>query len=139
MKHGTGAPHCRARIAVVQVLLRIYTILEQESWLLTDGAVIELPKLARQFHELYNVLAAESLRALKKGWKMVPTMHLFLHLFEWVVPDNKLNPRTYWCYADEDTVGTLVEIARSCHVDHVAPLALLKWLLLSMHEISCSE
>ena len=48
---------------------------------------------------------------------------------EWAVPDTYLNPRSYWCYADEDLVGTLVDIAEGCHPTTMAIVALTKFVL----------
>ena len=39
-----------------------------------------------------------------------------------------LNPKTYWCYADEDLVGQLITIGESCHPTTLAPVGLAKWV-----------
>ena len=67
-------------------------------------------------------------------WKMSPKTHLFIHLMEWHVLEIGLNPRGYWTYADEDLVGTMVEVSRSCHPSTLAPVSLTKWLLAALHE-----
>ena len=65
---------------------------------------------------------------------MSPKTHLFFHLMEWHVLEIGLNPRGYWTYADEDLVGTMVEVSRSCHLSTLAPVSLTKWLLAALHE-----
>ena len=61
-------------------------------------------------------------------------MHLFIHLMEWQVTEIGLNPRGCWTHADEDLVGTMVEVSRSCHPSTLMPVSLTKWLLLALHE-----
>jgi hypothetical protein len=41
------------------------------------------------------------------------------------------NPKFYWVYADEDLVGQMIEVSRSCHPTTVAATAMYKWLLLA--------
>ena len=75
---------------------------------LSSQAKTELPILGRRLHRLHNELAAEAATTRSKGWKMVPKLHLVLHLLEWQVPELRLNPKTCWTYGDEDAVGTLI-------------------------------
>ena len=51
-------------------------------------------------------------------------MHLFNHLMGWQVTEIGPNPRGYWTYADEDLVGTMVEVSRSCHPSTLAPVSI---------------
>ena len=78
---------------------------------------------------LYNRLSREALAEVTvvKEWKMSPKTHLFIHLMEWQVTEVGLNPRGYWTHADEDLVGTMVEVSKSCHPSTLAPC---QWLLL---------
>ena len=48
-------------------------------------------------------------------WKATPNLILFNHLVKWDIVDKRLNPMTYWTYADENSVGILVDVAQSCH------------------------
>ena len=134
-RHCAG-PSDRCVLGVVQTLAEIYHILEEEGMFLSDAAKTRLPELARQFHLLYNRLSREALAEVPvvKEWKMSPKMHLFIHLMEWQVTEIGLNPRGYGTYADEDLVGTMVEVSRSCHPSTLAPVPLTKWLLLALHE-----
>jgi hypothetical protein len=101
---------------------------------LSEEANIELPRLGRRLHSVYNILAKEGLDVGRVRWKMLPKLHCMLHMLEWSVPDLGLNPRTYWCYGDEDVVGTLIEVARSCHVSTLAATALAKWALFAFED-----
>ena len=134
-RHCAG-PSDRCVLGVVLTLAEIYHILEEEGMFLSDAAKTRLPELARQFHLLYNRLSREALAEVLvvKEWKMSPKMHLFIHLMEWQVTEIGFNPRGYWTYADEDLVGTMVEVSRSCQPSTLAPVSLTKWLLLALHE-----
>ena len=59
---------------------------------------------------------------------MTPKVHLTLHLCEWQAPSVG-NPKSFWVYSDEDFVGTMIEVAESCHSKTVAATAMLKWTL----------
>ena len=58
---------------------------------------------------------------------MSPKVHLWEHVCE-VQAVLYGNPRYYWCYADEDLVGHLIEIAETCHPMTLAISVLFKWL-----------
>ena len=75
---------------------------------LSDSAKTRLPELARQFHLLYNRVSHDAGRCPQK-------VHLFTHVMKWQVPEIGLNPRGYWTNGDEELVGTMVEVSRSCH------------------------
>ena len=120
----------RKAFAVAQCLVNFYRIIEDEGQYLSAGAKASIPKLGRQLCVLYAQLAREAFEDGERFWKMNPKLHLFLHLCEWLVPELGLNPRQYWTYGDEDVVGQLVEVARSCHVRTLASTALFKWFLL---------
>ncbi len=70
--------------------------------------------------------------ATQKGlrlWKITPKMHMVQELLlyqgmEWG------NPSYFWCYADEDLVGDIVEYGHSCQMLTLCFTALVKWLVL---------
>ena len=67
-------------------------------------------------------------------WKMTPKVHLVqeLLLFECALWGN---PTYYWCYADEDLVGLMIEIGTSCHALTVGISSLTTWLVLCFDDI----
>ena len=113
-RHCAG-PTDRCVLGVVETLAESNHVLEEDGMFLSDAAKTRLPELARQFHLLYSGLSREALADVPvvKEWKMSPETHLFIHLMEWQVPEIGLNPRGYWTYADEDLVGTIVEVSRA--------------------------
>ena len=123
--------HCgRAEIAVCTLPVRFYDILRTEQQFLSPGAKAEIPVLGRRLCEMYCVLSKQAFDARQRKWKMNPKLHLFLHLAEWQAVELG-NPKLYWVYADEDLVGQMIEVSRSCHPSTVAATALYKWLLLA--------
>ena len=122
-----GTPEDREVLAIVQLLQKFYTIIASQSMFLTKEAKEALPELGRNLAILYSGLAAKSAAAHSKMWKMMPKLHLFVHLCEWQAVEIG-NPRSFWTYADEDLVGLLCEVARSCHPATLAASALFKWL-----------
>ena len=76
---------------------------------------------------LYASLAQEAVSDGERLWKLMPKLHLFVHLCEWQAVEVG-NPRSYWTYVDEDLVGLLIEVAESCHPKTLAFSALFKWL-----------
>ena len=40
------------------------------------------------------------------------------------------NPRLCWCYSDEDLVGQIMEVGRSCHPSTIPEVALFKFATL---------
>ena len=127
LAHSDGSQHDTMAIDVARLLVRFYNIVQEEDRYLSDAACDELPLLGQKLAVLYASLANISLRNGQRLWKMVPKLHLFVHLCEWVAPTYG-NPSAYWCYADEDLVGKLIEVATSCHPKTLAETALLKWI-----------
>ena len=61
---------------------------------------------------------------------MTPKVHLMLHLCEDQAPSVG-NPKFYWVYADEDLVGSMIEVAESCHASTMAATAMVKWSIMA--------
>ena len=121
--------HCDRRVvALCQLLCEFYQIIDAQGIFLDDEAKARLPVLGRQMCSLYALLATDALNAGKKCWKMTPKVHLVQHLLEWQAPSVG-NPRFYWTYADEDLVGSMIEVAESCHSSTMAVTCMVKWLV----------
>lgn len=96
---------------------------------MSDHAKVELPRLGLRLCVLFSQLASEAAMSRQKLWKTSPKLHLFQHVCEWQSIESG-NPRFYWCYADEDLVGQLIEVAEACHAKTMAVTAMYKWLTL---------
>ena len=93
---------------------------------LDEAACARFPLLGQRMCGIYAQLSAESLAHGQRRWKMTPKVHLVLHSCDWQAPSVG-NPKHFWTYADEDLVGTMIEVAQSCHASTMAATALLKW------------
>ena len=119
--------HDRRIIAVAQLLVRFYDILNGESMFLGDAARAELPRLGQTLASLYATLSSDAFKTGQKLWKIQPKFHLFEHLTE----SQAIifgNPRYWWTYGDEDLVGLMIDIAEGVHASTVAISTIVKWL-----------
>ena len=117
-------------VAVVQLLSEFYAIIDEQGLYMSVASRRRASDIGVQFSSIYAQLARSALDQQQKLWKATPKFHLFDHLATWQIPELGLSPRYYWCYADEDLVGQLVEVAKSVHPSTLAPVALSKWLIL---------
>ena len=120
----------RRRVVLCQLFCEFYGLLDSQGMFLDSGAKQRLPILGKQICGLYAQLAQLSFQDGKKGWKVTPKVHLMLHLCEWQAPSVG-NPRFFWVYSDEDFVGSMIEVAQSCHSSTMAPTAMVKWLAMA--------
>ena len=119
-------------IGIATYLNEFYDIIHQQSLFLEQQAVDRLGFIVNIFCNLYTDLSRHYFDKDEKYFKATPKLHLFLHLAEDQVKSFQINPKQFWCYADEDLVGQLVEIASATHPSSLAELGLIKWLLLTL-------
>ena len=116
--------------ALCQLVCEFYRLLDSQGMFLDEATAARLPRLGQQMTGTFAQLSAESLAKGQRFWKMTPKVHLVLHLCEWQAPSVGI-PKFVWTYADEDLVGTMIEVAESCHSNTMAATAMTKWMLLS--------
>ena len=107
-----------------------YVTLEGEKVFLRDAAITRLWHIGQDLCVIYATLSKQALDGNTQMWKMAPKFRMFIHLCQWDVVNSRLNPRVYWAYADEDLVGTLCEVAESCHPSTMPFVSLTKWTIL---------
>ena len=66
------------------------------------------------FLQRYQILASISEQKLTHLYKIKPKFHHLQHLLDWVVKF-RINPGRFSCWSDEDFLGKLKRIARSCN------------------------
>jgi hypothetical protein len=125
--YGDGSDADNDVLNLCLMMQRFYDILDHESQFLSDGAKIELPELSRTLAGLYAKLSREAYDNGVKMWKMMPKLHLFQHLCEYMALFQG-NPRYFWTYQDESLVGDMIELCQSVHVSTLAVSALFKWI-----------
>ena len=117
-------------VVVTQLLLEFYTLIEAEGLHMRQAPINRIEEIGFELCALYANLSADAaLPPATKAWKMTPNFHLFCHMCQWIIPNNGLNPRSYWCYADEDLVGNLIEVAETCHPSTMSVVAMTKFAL----------
>ena len=88
-----------------------------------------LPHLGQSVARAYELLSSMYFEKGIKMWKMMPKVHLFEHLTEYMVAYWSLNPKSFWTYQDEDLVGEVVQAAKQCHPSTMCEVLLYKWIL----------
>ena len=116
------------QVYLCKCMVRFYELLDAQPLFFDGEATREIAELGQVFADTYNALAQESYLAGLKCWKGTPKLHIWLHLCQWQVPIWG-NPRAGWTYADEDMVGKMIVVARSCHPHTMAVVTLWKWLI----------
>ena len=113
-------------ILLASLLVEFYDLLDENGLFLSDVAKQDLRRIGSKLCRTYAKLAAKAATDRQKLWKATPKLHLFLHLCEW---DSDMgNPRFFWCYADEDLVGQMIQAGESCHPRTLAIASMFKWL-----------
>ena len=122
-------PHTKYRSGCVQALDDFYNLLSNSPRTLDAKALADLQSYGKRIYSYYAALSKLTHEAC---WKLTPKLHLVCHLVDVVAP-RWGNPRSYWCYGDEDMIGHMKEVAMSCHPNTMHSVALYKWcLMLSM-------
>ncbi len=131
-KYNKGTQHDQFRLACATALASFYGALEACPRRMSMECKCELAKFGREICSFYAALSAHN---APKTWKLTPKFHLLLHLVEIHVP-RWGNPRFFWCYADEDLIGQIVEVAGACHPSTMADIALYKHCLMRSLSLS---
>ena len=132
-RFGTAEKQDRQMLALCQLLCQFYDLLQKESQFLSAEAKDSLPKIGQRLVGIYTALATVAKESGSKTWKLMPKLHLFLHLCEWQALSHG-SPRYYWTYADEDLAGLMADVAASVHPRTMATSALFKWLHLAFQD-----
>ena len=125
-EYNTGTQHDQLRLACTKLLVRFYSVLENEPRWMTKTGQTELRNISRTFQNVYNQLSIEALNNNLRRWKRIPKFHFFMHLCE---HQNVLNPRATWVYADEDFQKLTKTAAKSLHPLTVDQNTLYKWVI----------
>ena len=132
-KHNSGSDHDVRRLKMIEELAVFYDTLKGEGRFFSRPARDIIRRVGVSVPGLYATLTADARVQGLRAWKLVPKFHIFQHLCLYQAHLYG-NPRFYWCYADEDMVGQMVEVAQSCHPATMPATALFKWLVLHFEE-----
>ncbi len=94
-------------LRLVSALMDFYMTLGVRSY------PVELAKqVCRAVCLLYVALNEEAVAAGKDAWRVKPKLHIFQEMGEYQT-EQLGDPKSYWCYTDEDFVGLGSEIGFS--------------------------
>lgn len=124
----SGSLHDQQRQLTIDSLVEFYKLIQEGSRAISADALKRLPKCCQQLCINFAHLASEALLAAEPAWKLKPKMHLFQHLCHYQAQQFG-NPRFFLTYPDEDMVGQMIDVAKSCHPSTLAKTALYKWLV----------
>jgi hypothetical protein len=83
-------------------------------WPVDLGVVRKLIRFGRTFLQCYHELSAVSVNERTWLWKLRPKFHYSDHTFRRLLV-SRLNPRRLSCFIEEDLMGVLKRIGKSCH------------------------
>ena len=126
-RHSDGSDEMAHAIVIVERLIRFYQIINgNPSYFLTSCESAELLKVS---HELLLHYSFNARAACDRGifrWNIKPKHHYFYHL---AIMAKYVRPRVGWTYADEDFVGRIAKIAKSC-VNGNGPYRFARYMML---------
>ena len=115
---------------MAELLHHFYDLIHDQGRFFTDDAIADAQRTCYDFMGAYGCLASEALEQRRRGWKMTPKFHLFMHVCQ---PASLAlgNPRFAWTYMDEDNQQNMAKIAKSCHINNLASVCVHKWSVLT--------
>ena len=83
-------------------------------WALSEELAKKLHTRGHEFLCSYKVLANLALARREKqyGWK--PKLHYFEHMLDTILVE-RINPTYFWNFAEEDLIGTAIDVASRTH------------------------
>ncbi|CAJ1436643.1 unnamed protein product [Effrenium voratum] len=96
---------------------RFFSVLHAHGVVLPNTAKVEAGFCLQRFVEGYCILAAQAARGGKRRFKLRPKLHLVMEVqHELAQPCNtSVSPLAAACWSDEDFIGRLSRLSRSCH------------------------
>ena len=130
----TEADDEQLMLVIIRCMVRYYDILKTAPDYLDPNHIAEMRTIGRSVGRAYELLAAIYKERNVRMFKMMPKVHLFQHLTEYMIGYWRTNPRTFWTYQDEDLVGAVLSAAHATHPKTMCLILLYKWLLQNFDE-----
>ena len=102
--------HQKMRATCCWAMAMFCYLIDSMGYYLSSADIEKLRFYGRTFLITYGHMAATSVTAKKCLWGLKPQMHQYDHSLDELEVD-KLNPKLYWCYPDEDFIGRLQRMA----------------------------
>ena len=110
----TGTPHSKLRAVCAWGMAHFLHVLDMSPRILPHGKTEEAVHALQAFLDAYQRLAVEATQAGQCLWKVRPKHHYTVHLGKFLRASRQ-NPRHTSCFMDEDYVGRVARLAKSCH------------------------
>ena len=109
-------------------LASYFHICKSASRFFTDGEARQLDIAGHTFLYMYSELRRVAIREQTFLWPLAPKFHMFHHIVLDAMSD-RVNPRYFHCFGDEDQVGRMIILARASHpLKTVSNTMILYWL-----------
>jgi hypothetical protein len=113
-------------VACLWGLSTYFNVVKTSGRFFTDDQVALLDRGGHAFLFAYSALAAK--QANPTLWHHVPKHHHFHHLVLDSAVD-RMNPRYFTCFSDEDLIGQTLRVARRSHASTVVEHTVSFWIL----------
>jgi hypothetical protein len=116
-KLGTACPlegNGALRATLAWAVAEFYLVMEMEGRFMSGEGVQRLAFAGQAMLQVYHALAQEAAENGRAMYGLRPKMHMLSHLIAQVETD-KVNPRFFHCFKDEDMIGRTVKVAAKCH------------------------
>ena len=109
-KINSPSMHQKMRATCCWAMAMFCYLIDSMEFYLSSADIEKLRFHGRTFLITYGHMAATSVADGKCLWSLKPKMHQYDHSLDEIDVD-KLNPKLYWCYPDEDFIGRLKKMA----------------------------
>jgi hypothetical protein len=114
--------------ALAWALAEFYQVMEAEGRFMSAEGSARFVRAGEAMLQLYHGLAKDASAKGQLMYGLRPKMHLLSHLCIQVAHD-KLNPRFFHCFKDEDMIGRTVKVASKCHRVTISQRMLQRYML----------
>ena len=128
MYYGDSCIEVQRAASCLYSLVSWIQCLDKADMILTLEEVRLCQKLGRRFLRGVVKLAAVAIRSHVLRWKIRPKLHYLDHTMREL--RNRLNPRFFQCFLEEDHIGRVSRLAAQVHRRQVGPRTLERYFLL---------
>ena len=124
-----GSAHNKLRWQVLWSWVEVFRIcLTSDPDFLSSAQLKQLDDAVAILLHGSKALASQSAAALEPRWKLRPKLHTIMHINQDSQASGR-NPRAWWTFKDEESMGKLSKIARATHPVTMKERSLERWCL----------
>jgi hypothetical protein len=114
LEHCGNSEHDRMLAVCTYALAQYIHVQDKASFILTPDERNEVGHQGQLFLDSWQWLAGEAQRLRVASFKMRPKLHYICHTIDDAVAGGE-NPRHQMCFLDEDLMGKVTKLEKSCH------------------------